>query len=969
MTEDTSFDQASEHTPGDDAGTTADAGTTESSAAKKKTTKKASKKTTKKKTAKTASKKKTTKKASKKTSKKTTKKVAVADEPAETEEVAEPVGLAADTDTEMADDGSTDETVDEPHSEPVAEAGESSEEGGSGAEPEAAEESASDDGQDDDPSTKKNAKRKTRKKTSRRNREDEAGAAPQALDDDDDTAAVKRGPKPETRLVVNYIPGEECRVALLEDGKLQEYEAERFDKISRVGNIYLGRVTNVEAGIQAAFVDFGVEEAGFLHVSDLHPSLFPGAEDEATERVGKKTPRRDRPPIEKALKKGQLILVQVLKDGVGTKGPALTAYLSIPGRFLVMMPQMDKVGVSRKVEDEDLRKRMRKILDQLELPDGFGFILRTAGLERTKTELKRDLAYLQRLWKDMEKRRKGARGPKLLYSESDLLLRTLRDQLTTDIDDLVIDSERALERAGQFLKIVAPRTRVGMKRYTGALPVFDAFGVEEQIAQMHAREVPLPSGGRLVIDQTEALLAIDVNSGRMRSKDADMNALRCNLEAADEICRQLRLRDMGGLVINDLIDMRQARHRKEVEQRFKDNLKRDKAKSTLLQISQFGIMEMTRQRMVASHESRHFTTCPMCNGRGLVQRPGSAADDALRAAAAVLASDRVHKAELIVSPRLAGELLSAKRRSLARIERQTGKVIEVRVGDNLRIDQYRLYGYEPNGNDVDLERLPKPPSPLKQLETYEIGGADDEAWAVDPDDEAAELAPADDEEHHDEPPLPGGDDEGSGKKKRRRRRRRRGKGGGEDAGEEGPRQSEDADASDEETESRDTPEGDVSDEDGEGKKKRRRRRRRRGKGGGDASEENAETVDNGDSTTSNDPQEGGESTVDDVDDESARGDRGADDAAEEGEGKKKRRRRRRRRGKGGGDASEENAEQTDPGGSSREQTYRGADGRTATDGDAKTDEPAVTVKPARSLYRSSRRKLAPSEISRLGMED
>src|SRR5689334_6312968 len=300
-------------------------------------------------------------------------------------------------------------------------------------------------------------------------------------------------------MLISYTPGEECRVAVVEDGKLEEFHSERASSISRVGNIYVGTVTNVEPSIQAAFVDFGVEHHGFLHVTDVHPRYFPGEDDETTERVGKKTPRRDRPPIQKCFKRGDQVEVQVLKEGVGTKGPTLTSYLSIPGRFLVMMPQMDRVGVSRKVEDEDQRRQMREILDQLDLPDGFGFILRTAELERTKLELKRDLAYLQRLWKDMEKRWSKGNKPRLLYSESDLLVRALRDMLTTEIDRIVIDDESAMARAAKFLKIVAPRSATHLFRYTGKTPIFHAMGVEEQIRTIHSREVPLPSGGRLVI--------------------------------------------------------------------------------------------------------------------------------------------------------------------------------------------------------------------------------------------------------------------------------------------------------------------------------------------------------------------------------------------------------------------------------------------------------------------------------------
>lgn len=523
-----------------------------------------------------------------------------------------------------------------------------------------------------------------------------------------------------SRMIINYVPGEECRVALMENGRLEEFHSERMDAISRVNNIYVGRVANVESGIQAAFVDFGIGESGFLHVSDLHPRYFPGAEKDDSERVGRKTPRRERPPIQQALRKGQEIVVQVLKEGVGTKGPTLTSYLSIPGRYLVMMPQMDEVGVSRKVEDEQTRREMRKILDGLDLPENFGFILRTAGLGRTKTEIKRDLAYLQRLWKDLEKRLKSGRAPRLLYSESDLLLRALRDFLTPEVEEIVIDNEQALKRASQFLKIAAPRSAVRLRSYTGAEPAFYAFGIEEQLELMHSREVPLPSGGRLVIDQTEAVVAIDVNSGRMRSaKDSESNALNTNLEAVDEICRQLRLRDLGGIVINDLIDMRPARNRKLIEQRFKDRLKRDRARTTVATISPFGILEMTRQRMRGSLHSQVFTDCPTCHGRGSVKRPSSVASDSMRQIAALLSHQRVHKAELVVGPRVAGELLSKKRRTINRLERLSGKHLDVHVMEMTEPDRVVFYAYDINGADIDIDKLPTPKQPERWLAAWE----------------------------------------------------------------------------------------------------------------------------------------------------------------------------------------------------------------------------------------------------------
>ncbi len=596
-------------------------------------------------------------------------------------------------------------------------------------------------------------------------------------------------------MVVNDVPGEECRIAILSDGHLDELYAERTTTATSVGNIYKGRVTNVEPAIQAAFVDYGQSRSGFLHISDLHPRYFPGGG--RTERVGKKIPRRERPPIQEALKRGDELLIQVLKEGVGTKGPTLTSYLSIPGRLLVMMPEMDRVGVSRKVEDPVRRREMRDILDSLDLPEGFGFILRTAGFGKGKTELNRDVAYLTRLWRVMAHRIEHVGAPCELYTESDLLIRTIRDILRSSISAIIVDSESAHQRASAFLGVVAPRSAPKLLRYHQASPIFHAFDIERQIELIHSREVPLPSGGRLVIDQTEALVAIDVNSGRSRSaRDSETNAFQTNREAADEICRQLRLRDLGGLVIHDLIDMHMARHRREIEERFRENAKRDRAKSTMLRISEFGILEMTRQRMRPSLRKTHFMECPTCTGRGEIKTPESVGADTLRQIGYLLQFDRVHRVEAACSSRVAAVLLSAKRRQLVAMEDASGKRIDVRISDSIAIDRVDLYAYDERNADIDIDKLPSlTPPTLAQLEKAQA---------------AAEPAAAEDE------PT----------KKKRKRRRRRGAGPADATAI--------ALAGGFETESRSTTEPDaaaVADEDDDsaaGPTKKRKKRGRRG---------------------------------------------------------------------------------------------------------------------------------------------
>lgn len=519
----------------------------------------------------------------------------------------------------------------------------------------------------------------------------------------------KPSAKPQVMIVNDTA--DECRIGILEENVLQAYFAERTATATHVGNIYKGRVLNIEPAIQAAFVDFGEGASGFLHISDLHPKYFPGKE--RTERVGKKIPRRERPLIQDALKKGQEITVQVIKEGIGSKGPTLTSYISIPGRLLVMMPDMGRVGVSRKVEDEDERRSMRRMLDSLELPEGFGFIMRTAGYERSHSELKRDAAYLTRLWEAMQARTAKTSGPCALYTEGDLLIRTIRDSGDPCMKGIVVDSVSAFDRATQYLDVVAPVHAPAVYYYDRPIPIFSAFGIEEQVELIHQREVPLPSGGALVIDQTEAMVAIDVNSGRSRSaRDSETNAYQTNIEAVREICRQLRLRDLGGLIVNDLIDMRMSKHRKDIEARIEEELKRDRAKATHLPISEFGMVEMTRQRMRPSMRKTHYIDCPHCAGAGEVRMPDVVAADALRRISLLFAYLAVKRVHLTVTSRVAGELLSVRRRALQELEEKFGKQVEVTIDDHLRADQFKAAAFDERNHAIELDRLPRPPRPL-----------------------------------------------------------------------------------------------------------------------------------------------------------------------------------------------------------------------------------------------------------------
>ncbi len=501
-------------------------------------------------------------------------------------------------------------------------------------------------------------------------------------------------------MLINVSDSDECRIALLCDGRLEELYIERATATSNVGNIYKGRVTNVEPSIQAAFIDFGLPLNGFLHVSDLHPKYFPESRGEP-ELVGKKTPRRHRPPIQSCLRRGQEIVVQVIKEGIGTKGPTLSSYISLPGRFLVMMPDMDQLGVSRKIEDEEQRRRVRDVLGQLSLPKGMGFIVRTAGVDRPKRDLQRDLNYLTRLWRKVVTRLSKEPAPAELYKESDLVIRTIRDLYDASLSRIIVDSPTVAARVRDFLAIASPRSQDAVVEYSGSEPMFHRYGIESEIDKLHSKYVPLPCGGSLVIEQTEALVAIDVNSGRFRvPENAEETAYRVDLEAVDEIARQLRLRDLGGLIICDLIDMTQDRHRRAVERRLAEALKKHKERAKLLRISKFGILEMTRQRQRPSFAKSIFRECPRCSGSGRVKTPESAGLDVMRQIRLACNRDGVASVDVCVSPQVAHDLLNRKRHQLTDLERATGQSIRIHAKEDLNVDDIRISCIDRRGRDV-----------------------------------------------------------------------------------------------------------------------------------------------------------------------------------------------------------------------------------------------------------------------------
>jgi ribonuclease E len=505
------------------------------------------------------------------------------------------------------------------------------------------------------------------------------------------------------QMLVNVAESEECRVAVIEKQKLEELYIERASLSSHVGNIYKGKVVNIESGIQAAFIDFGIGRNGFLHISDLHPRYFSRGKSDHIENVGRRKSLKDRPPIQKCLNKGDEVLVQVTKEGVKTKGPTLSTYISLPGKYLVMMPWMRKHGVSHKIEDEDERKRLRDILDESKPPKEQGFIIRTAGQGCSKRDIQSDLRYLRRLWSAIAKRIDSDKAPGELYQESNLVIRTLRDVFGSGISEIICDSESMVRKIRDFLSIATPRLKRNVKYYDGKVPLFHKYDIENEINKIQSRTVALNAGGSIVIEQTEALVAIDVNSGRYRKADtAEQTAYKINQEAAAEIARQLRLRDLGGLIICDFIDMRNEKHRKSVEKAFRAAVKPDRARSRILRISQFGVVEMTRQRMRPSLQSSTYLACPHCGGSGFIKSHESLAIEIVRLLNLSASKDDVRRIELFVSPEVGHYLQNEKRGVVAHIEQAGENRVVIHSVPDYIGEKHNLVCYNDRGSVVTV---------------------------------------------------------------------------------------------------------------------------------------------------------------------------------------------------------------------------------------------------------------------------
>lgn len=540
-------------------------------------------------------------------------------------------------------------------------------------------------------------------------------------------------------MLINVSQPEECRIAILEDNVLEELYTERASQNNYAGNIYKGRIVNLEPSIQAAFVDFGVGRNGFLHISDVEPQYFrqagydpeeimdgnyPNADVDDGEENGADEPsesserprRRGRdmrssrprfkPPIQEIFRRGDEVLVQVIKEGIGSKGPTLSTYISIPGRYLVLMPALGRVGVSRKIEDEKKRRTLRQTLLELNPPKGLGFIVRTAGQDRTRRELSRDMAYLLRLWKVLVKRVKNTGSPINIYEESDMIIRTIRDIFSEDIDTILVDEKGAYERAKEFLQLVMPRYVSRLQLYDGREPLFHKYHLEKEIASIQRRTVPLKGGGSIVIDPTEALVAIDVNSGSFRTDDsAEDSAFQLNMSAAKEIARQLRLRDLGGVIVNDFIDMRRESHRRRVERALRDAMRRDRARTKILRTSPFGLIEMTRQRIRPSLKRSVYEDCPCCQGRAVVKTGESMAIEVVRILMMACQQPKVKRITVRVNDKVAAYLNNRKRRDVMQIEEANDVVIQILGSEALFPEHFECDCRDAEGNLIPLPFL------------------------------------------------------------------------------------------------------------------------------------------------------------------------------------------------------------------------------------------------------------------------
>jgi len=506
-------------------------------------------------------------------------------------------------------------------------------------------------------------------------------------------------------IIINVAPGE-TRIAILEDSQVVEIMVERGQTDRIVGDIYKGVVGAVLPGMQAAFVDIGFEKSAFLHVSDMRDvtAEFADREERGTLEIeeGQRMTSPDA-PIEELLTKGQEILAQVTKEPISTKGPRVTTQISLPGRFLVLVPFSGSIGVSRKIEDPEERARLKEIAREMRPPWG-GLIVRTAAVGASKRQIQHDIKHLVKQWKKINAVAEKKTAPVLIHREMEMMAGLVRDVFNADVERLVIDSKAGYKEIAGYLRSVAPELRSRLELYRDSTPVFDAYGVESEIEKTLRRKVYFKKGGYIVIDHTEALTAIDVNTGRFTGKkDQEDTILKTNLAAAREIGRQLRLRDIGGIIVIDFIDMESEGNREKVVQELKKVLARDRARSRVFPIGELGIVQMTRQRVRPSLLHQYTDPCPHCEGTGKVLSVESIMLLIERAVRRVAATTKEKKLDLRVSPEMAMHLLQTEEARLNGLERETRRIIDVRDDRSLARGEFRILSAR-DGRELIVEK-------------------------------------------------------------------------------------------------------------------------------------------------------------------------------------------------------------------------------------------------------------------------
>lgn len=613
------------------------------------------------------------------------------------------------------------------------------------------------------------------------------------------------------KMLINVKHPEEARVAIVHDGRLMELNIEISGKEQTKGNIYKGVVLRVEPGLQAAFVDIGRPKPGFLQMGELHPDFWQWRDDVPEEQ------RKRRPRIQEVLRRGQELVVQVEKDERDNKGSALTSYLSLPGRYMVIMPGSDSTGISRKVEQESVRKQLKEIMAGMSIPEGIGYIVRTQAVGRTPEELQKDMENLLALYGEIRKSAADIKGAGEIYRDKGLIIRFIRDYFSDDIDEVVVDSKEAYNEAKEFFRETMPECEKLVRLHREKRPIFSRFQIEEQIDQIYEKRVQLPSGGSLVIDPTEALVSIDVNSGKSSGeRGIEDTAFKTNMEAAEEVARQLRLRDLGGLIVIDFIDMRDRKHNHEVEKTLKQALKMDKARVNLGRISDFGLLEMSRQRIAKTLNDAIHLECPHCEGRGKIKSVEAMALSFLRKIHGAAAKGNVAEVHGGLPLEVAYYLLNRKKRELSQIESDYGIEVTVKGKTSFLMNQLEL--------EVVKREKTRPEDAVK----VEADNGESVPSPA-PVETAAEVM----EER--EQTTEGGAAEGAKKRKRRRKKK---KTTGETAG--SPEQEEAPEAAQQSEETGQPREGEAAEEQeepaeaaepGAAPKKRRRRRSRKGSKG------------------------------------------------------------------------------------------------------------------------------------------